>query len=275
MHLKLLPGSISSQLASLYARNRKRQRERRADVLLVSFAKSGRTWLRVMIGKAISDHFGLSGDVLDIDYVVRRRPSIPIIVETHDGGTVRARVSDVVHPKTKYRDKKVLFMVRDPRDIVVSAYFQASKRKRVFEGELSEFLRSPLGSIDTILAFYNTWARERTVSRAFHMVKYEDLHANPAFQLRGILDFIGLDEIQEASIQRAVEFASFENMRRLELEGEVGGGRLVLRPADKDDLESYKTRRGKTGGYRDYLSEQDIAYLDDRISKELDPCYEY
>jgi hypothetical protein len=228
-----------------------------------------------MIGKAIALHYGLSGDVLDIGQVVGRRLSVPVLVETHDGGPVRARVSDVVHPRTRYSDKKVLFLARDPRDIVVSAYFQASKRKRVFEGELSEFLRSPVGSIDTIVAFYNTWARERRVPLAFQMVKYESLHANPEMALRGILKFIGLDQIQDASISQAVAFASFENMRRLEVKGEVGGSRLVLRPADKDDPESYKTRRGKTGGYRDYLSASDIEYLDSRISNELDPCYEY
>lgn len=273
--MKRLPSSISSQLASLYARNKKRRRESRADVLLVSFAKSGRTWLRMMIGKAISDHYGLSGDVLDIDHVVRRQRSLPIIVETHDGGNVRARVSDVVHPRTRYKDKKVLFLARDPRDIVVSAFFQASKRKHVYEGELSDFLRSPVGSIETIIAFYNAWAREREVPRAFHMVKYESLHESPESELREVLNFIGLGEIQEPTIARAVEYASFDNMRRLEVEGEVGGGRLLLRPADKNDPESYKTRRGRTGGYRDYLSSPDIAYLDSRISNELDPCYEY
>jgi hypothetical protein len=275
LDIRLIPGSTKSRLTGLYVSSRKKLRESRADALLISFAKSGRTWLRVMIGKAIAEHYHLDGDLLDLDLIAKREPSIPVLVETHDGGTVRARASDVRHSKARYRDKKVLFMVRDPRDTVVSAYFQASKRKRVFEAELSEYLRSPVGSIDTILEFCNTWARERTVPKAFLLIRYEDLHCDPACELRTVLDFLGLENIQEGSIERAVEFASFENMRRLEMSGGMGRGRLVLRPADASDVESYKTRRGKAGGYRDYLSEEDIEYLDRRISSELDPYYGY
>ena len=273
--LRSIPSSTKSRLTDLYATSRKKRREARADTLLISFAKSGRTWLRVLIGHAISDHYGFSDNVLDLDLLAKRDPSIPNIVETHDGGTVRAHVGDVSHEKSRYADKRVLFMVRDPRDTVVSAYFQASKRKRIFDGQLDEYLRSPVGSIDTIIQFHNVWARERHKPRGFHLVRYEDLHEDPITQLRDVLNFLGLPEIQESSVKRAVEFASFENMRRLELSGQVGHGRMVLRPGDEKDVESYKTRRGKAGGYRDYLSEADIRYLDHRIAKELDPYFGY
>ena len=275
MGLRTISISTKSRLTELYANSRKRRREARADTLLISFAKSGRTWLRVMIGQAIAEHYGFDGDVIDLDVLAKREPSIPVIVETHDGATVKARASDVSHSKGRYRDKRVLFMVRDPRDIVVSAYFQASKRKRVFDGELSDYLRSPIGSVDTILQFYNTWAQERSIPSAFQLIRYEDLHQDPEVQLHTVLHFLGLGAIQQSSIRKAVEFASFENMRRLEMSGGMGRGRMVLRPADANDMESYKTRRGKAGGYRDYLTPEDITYLNHRISSELDPYYGY
>lgn len=275
MGLDFIPTSTRSRLTGLYVNTRRRRREARADALLISFAKSGRTWLRVMIGNAICEHYGLDGDVLDLDHLAKRHRSIPVIVETHDGATVRARAEDVSHSKSRYADKKVLFMVRDPRDIVVSAYFQASKRKRVFEGELKDYLRSPVGSIDTIIRFYNVWADQRRIPKAFHLIRYEDLHENPRKQLRAALDFLDLHAISESTIAKAIQFASFENMRRLELSGRVGEGRMVLRPGDRNDVESYKTRRGKAGGYRDYLTQWDVQYLNERISSELNPYYGY
>jgi hypothetical protein len=59
--------------------------------------------------------------------------------------------------------------------------------------------------------------------------------------------------------------------------------REATRPADgtplaagrEGDPESFKTRRGKIGGYVDYLSADDVAWLNRRIDAELDPFYGY
>ncbi len=48
-----------------------------------------------------------------------------------------------------------------------------------------------------------------------------------------------------------------------------------LKPADKSDYDSYKTRRGKVGGYRDYFSEEQIEYINDVIFNNLNPVYGY
>jgi Sulfotransferase domain len=44
--------------------------------------------------------------------------------------------------KSRYRGTKVLYLIRDPRDVVVSCFFQATRRKKLFRGTLSEFIRS-------------------------------------------------------------------------------------------------------------------------------------
>lgn len=270
-----LPRPAKLRLVRLYSKWRYARRLSRADVVLISFAKSGRTWLRTMLGKAIAVHFGIPlENVLLLDKLARGRPAIPLVVETHDGANTRARPEDLVRSKTAYRHKKVVFLARDPRDVVVSAFFQASKRKRIFEGTLTEYLHQPVGSLDTILEFFNIWARQRHVPRGFHLVRYEDLHEDPHRQLRLVLNFVGLDEIGPEAIAAAVEFTSFENMRRLEVTGAIAGS-MVLRPRDQSDEESYKTRRGKVGGFIDYLSEEDISYVNRRIALELDTFFDY
>ena len=271
-----LKRSAKTRLARLYMNACHRRRVAGADALLISFAKSGRTWLRAMIGKVIVDQLGVGEEeIFRIDRLSRSSGWFPTIVETHDGGTVRGRVDDVSHSKMRYRGKRVVFMARDPRDVVVSAFFQASRRKRIFDGTIGDFLRSPIGSLDTILTFYNTWASERHVPEAFHLVRYEDLHVQPAQELEGVLAFLDIRGVGREQLEQAIRFASFDNMRTLETDGRTSPNSIVLRPINEDDRESYKTRRGKVGGFRDYLTSEEVEYVNRRISTELDPFYQY
>ena len=48
-------------------------------------------------------------------------------------------------------------------------------------------------------------------------------------------------------------------MQKIEQNTEIKSDRL--KPADKNDKDTYKTRKGKIGGYKDYLSKDEIKYL--------------
>jgi hypothetical protein len=62
-------------------------------------------------------------------------------------------------------------------------------------------------------------------------------------------------------------------MRKMEAEGRFQSG--MLKPADKADQDSYKTRKGKPGGYIDHLSPQEIVTLNKKMYQELDPFFGY
>ena len=47
--------------------------------------------------------------------------------------------------------------------------------------------------------------------------------------------------------------------------------RFILGAGDPADPESYKVRKGKVGGYVDYLSQDHIAYIDDCIRELGNP----
>jgi alcohol sulfotransferase len=59
--------------------------------------------------------------------------------------------------------------------------------------------------------------------------------------------------------------------------------REATRPADgtplaagkAGDPESFKTRKGKVGGYREYLCDADVDWVNARIDASLDPTYGY
>jgi len=146
-------------------------------------------------------------------------------------------------------------------------------RKAVFEGELSEFIDQTRGGFDTILRYYNIWAASRDIPQGFLMVRYEDMKRNPARELRKVLDFLGLGPVGDDTLQEAVRYASFENMRKMEREGNFQSG--VLNPAQRSDEDSYKTRKGKIGGYTDYLTEDQIQRLSNKMQKDLSAFFGY
>ena len=192
---------------------------RNTDVYLLSYPKCGRTWLRLMMGKAIASHFSLPGseEILFLKRNQRLHPDVPRIKVIHDDRPMFKAPEELEKSKARYRSKKVIFLVRDPRDVIVSHYFERNKRRAVFEdnpyeprdtifeGSLLQFINNRIGGFDTLIQYYNVWERNRHIPKGFLLVRYEDLRDDPHAGLRKVLDFIGLAEISADTIAEAVE----------------------------------------------------------------------
>lgn len=245
-----------------------------ADIYLLSFPKTGRTWLRMMIGRVLQQHFGEHDiSVLDLHHFNAVDPRIPKIWVDHDDNPQYKAPEELRLDKSEYRGKKIIFLARDPRDVVISLYFHMKKRNQFYTGDLAGFIEQRNGSVDTIIHYYNNWARAENIPESFLLVRYEDLHADGPRELRRIMDFMGISGVADSVITDAVEFASFSNMRQMELDDALDSKKL--RPADKSDEDSFKTRKGEVGGYRNYLSPAQIAALNAKIDTELHPRFKY
>jgi hypothetical protein len=62
-------------------------------------------------------------------------------------------------------------------------------------------------------------------------------------------------------------------MQKLEREDSLRSS--MLRPGDVNDPNSYKTRRGVVEGFYDYLPEEDVDYLNEKLAREMDPFFGY
>jgi alcohol sulfotransferase len=94
---------------------------RDADIVVVSFGKSGRTWLRVMISHLFQVMYDLPKNaILGFDNFHGMNPAIPRIFFTHDN-YVKDLAGD---SKAPFYDKRVVLLARDPRDVAVSQSFQ-------------------------------------------------------------------------------------------------------------------------------------------------------
>ena len=215
-----------------------------------------------MLGKALCGHYGLDERRLLWTPSLALAAGLDPIVFTHDGSALAdgKHWSELPAGKSDYKEDRVVLLVRDPKDVLVSSYFQATRRLRVFDGTLSQFVRSERFGIRKVLAFLEGWHAGRDSPRKFLLLRYEDMIGDAQHALAAVLDFAGAGKIPRSTVAGAVEFARFENMRKLEREGSFESD--VLRPADPGDPESFKVRRGEVGGYARYLTEDDVRYID-------------
>ena len=92
-------------------------------------------------------------------------------------------------------------------------------------------------------------------------------------ELLRVLEFLGLSEVPAEVIQDAIDYASFDNMRKMEVEGKFQNS--ILKPADINNSDSFKTRKGKVKGYLDNLTEKEIADLSHILKSKLSKTYGY
>ena len=245
----------------------------RSDVYVLSFPKCGRTWLRMMLAKTFALMDG--EDVSDyFAYAPAPDRNMRIIFDHEDSGGLSA-YDALETDKTKYKNEKVLFLVRDARDVMVSYYFQMTRRtgNALSFKNIASFIRNEICGIDTLLTYMNIWENSRHIPSDFLLVRYEDMHDHPHLQLKRVLEFIGLAGVSDEVIKTAVDFAQFDNMKALEKAGSMQARQLT--PGDVNDPESYKARRGKIGGYTDYLGEEDLHYLNQKIRRNLSRYFGY
>ncbi len=257
-------------------RGRRKRWLKLIDYYIVSHPKAGRTWLRTILAKIISEHFKIPMQ-LNLLTVRRYNRNIPGVEFTHAKSGIKYRMRYSAHPQFQIpwhiKRKPAIFLARDPRDTVVSFYYQARKRRGVYVGSLSDFIRDERLGIDSVVDFMNVWAGyikenpDKTL-----LVSYEQLHTDTVSTVRRVLDFMNLNMVDDDTIRSAVAFASFENLRKLEASGYFNED--ILRPADPNDPNSYKVRKGKIGSYLEELSPEDIEYVE-RAVERLDPLFGY
>ncbi|MGH6915108.1 MAG: sulfotransferase domain-containing protein, partial [Geminicoccales bacterium] len=221
----------------------------RADGVVVSWGKSGRTWLRVMLSRFYQLAHDLpEGQMLEFDNLHRTAPGVPRVLFSH-GNYVR----DYTHSwdsKAPFYHKKVVLLARDPRDVAVSQYFQWKYRMRPVKKMLNdypphgsdvpiyEFMMDAKVGLPRIIAFLEEWERELPRVREAMVVRYEDMRADPEGALRRVLAFLGTPGA-ERQIAEAAAYASYDNMKKLEQEKvyRLSGSRLA--PGDQANPQSY------------------------------------
>ncbi len=251
------------------------------EAIILSVPKSGRTWLRAFLCAYFCKRFGLEFTLRPDRYHEQR---IPRLIFSHDLFEHRTKGDQwdrfrgkYLVPRSELNRAKIVLLARDPRDCFVSLYLQLTRRDpnaplQFRHKTVSEMLRDRRFGVPAIINAMNDWINEFSGRNNFTLVRYEALRASPTEHFRDLLAVLGEAEPDDTIFQQALEFSRFENMQKLEAAGAFDS--KILHPGNVRDPESFKVRRGKVGGYREYLSEEDQQFAADAMT-ELDRRFGY
>lgn len=245
---------------------------RDADATVISYQKCGRTWIRLVLGRVFQQEWGLpESEILRITESPRRFkvqfPLMPKVIFHHDDSAHRKTEDQLRRSKTEYSQQKVIFLCRDPRDVIISNYYHMTFRARCNELSKKNFIKKYLPGV---IYFYNIWIDAQVDE--FLLIRFEDMKRNTHYELRRVLDFLNSDlTICESIIDEAIEYCSLKNMRKYEAENRYGSSILSNQGGQ---TESAKVREGKIGGFKTELDDELQLWCNQRI-RELDYRYGY
>ena len=185
------------------------------DVFLVSYPRSGNTWTRFLVANLLHPH-----EPATFANIERMVPDIYVNSQVALLRVPHPRVLKS-HEPFDPRYKKVVYIVRDPRDVAVSMYHWEIKRGRIREEcPWDEFLRMFLageceGRPTSWEENVASWLATRSNRDGFLLLRYEDMLEQPERELGRVADFVGIKH-SESMLARAVELSSAGHMRTAE-----------------------------------------------------------
>jgi hypothetical protein len=228
------------------------------DVFLTSYPRSGNTWTRFLVGnlvyhdqpvtfltieKLVPDMYKSS------DRMLRSLPR-PRLVKSHECFDPRYR--------------KVIYIVRDPRDVAISNYHWELKLRSVGEGyPIEDFVPRWMAPefwprIGSWGDHVTSWLSTRQGQDGFMLLRYEDLKNDTRDALAKVAKFVGIDPTP-ARLDRAIELSSADNMRKMEREEGAKWVATTLTRQDKPFV-----RSATAGGWKTVLPEKTVAYIESK-----------
>ncbi|MFZ5910102.1 MAG: sulfotransferase domain-containing protein [Chloroflexota bacterium] len=246
--------NIIQELMRPIRRRRFVESVRPSDVFLVTYPKSGTTWVGFLLANLIH---GKQEPPLNLRTYLKY---IPDINNSYFDGSNLSCYSDMPDPRffsthAPYEPafSKVIYVIRDPRDVLVSYWHHTKVMKPWFKLTIDEYIVNGQH-------WPNSW-HEHVAGwvlgghRNVFVVRYEDLKKGPVDTVKKMLDFVDFPYDEEL-IMHAVNTSRFEKMKSLE--EKYGSGQ------HNDSLKGF-IRQGKTGSWRDEISHETLVALEKKF----------
>ncbi len=257
------------------------------DIFLVSYPKSGNTWTRFLLGNLMNpdEHITFAN-------VERKVPDIYAESKMTLKKTPRPRIIKS-HECFDPRYRRVIYIVRDPRDVALSAYHYDRKGRNVPDGfpietyittrfmktdeyfgtwgehagswlvnsnnifQISRLNNGFMGTMGSWGENVMSWLGARGHDREFLLVRYEDLLEDAQREMTRIAEFLSLAHISAEQIAKAVELSSAENMKKLEV---AQSDQWVTTKQSRKDIPF--VRSAKSGQWQQALPPASVAQIE-------------
>ena len=181
------------------------------DIFLVSYPKSGNTWMRFHLAVLVHNRKCSWRNIHTVTpdiYLTTEKKLLniprPRIIKSHEGYNSR-------YPK-------VIYIVRDVRDVVIS-FFYYQKKEGQFPHDFNAFFHAFLnGEIwpSGWDAHVKGWlANCNRVPNGFLLLRYEDLRRDIKGETRRILQFLQIEK-KAKEIDEACQWSSFDHVKDME-----------------------------------------------------------
>jgi hypothetical protein len=229
------------------------------DTFVVSYPRSGNTWTRFLIANLVHPNEDVTftnierliPDTSSQSSRALKRTPRPRIIKTHE--------------YFDHRYGKVIYIVRDPRDVALSYYdFQRKYRQIDDQYPLENYVDDFVGG-RLISKGWGTWGENvaswistRGKSPNFLLVHYEGMTADTSRELARIAQFLGI-EASSSLLDNAIARSTADRMRELE---KAQSGKWVATKNHRQDIPFI--RSAKSGGWREQLPERSIAQIESK-----------
>lgn len=227
------------------------------DTFVVSYPRSGNTWTRFLIANLVYPDQNVS--FRNIERLIPDTSSISNRALKH---TPRPRIIKT-HQYFDHRYPKLIYIVRDPRDVALSYYDFQRKYSQIadnypMENYVDDFVCGRLISEDwgTWAENVASWISTRGHRKEFLLLRYEDMLKDTPAELARISRFLGIDA-EPSRLQRAIEASSADRMRELE---KMEQGDWIATKNRRKDIPF--VRVAKAGGWRTSLPESCVRQIE-------------
>lgn len=226
------------------------------DTFIVSFPRSGNTWTRFLIGNLVQPSDAIT--FLNVERVIPDTSSL--LSKSYLKSIPRPRILKS-HQHFDPRYKKVIYIVRDPRDVVLSHYNWQRKRREIgdqypLERYISRFIAGDLAGWGSWGEHALSWLAPRYNSPDFLLLRYEAMLADPLRELGKVAPFLGIEATPE-TLATAVERSSADNMRKME---KTQGDEWVSTKGRRKDIPF--VGKAKQGGWQSQLPESSVEEME-------------
>ena len=209
------------------------------DFFLVSYPRSGNTWVRFILANLFFPYETITfknihqySPELGKLALCKNSDQFPRIIKSHD----------TYNPSFS----KIIYLLRDGRDVYISFFHYYSNRLLDNNVSLSSFINNPPDNYCLWSEHINSWLNNSS-RISLLLIKYEDLILDTFIEIRKIIDFLGIDR-KDKEIYDAIQKSSFSNMKQIELK--YGRGKFKSGP-------DVFVRGGKVGEWKKYFTNKD------------------
>ena len=245
------------------------------DLFLVEFPKSGMTWLTFLIANVNAQ---LSGDRRAVTFF-NINDFVPDVWTNRYATMPRTAVPGYrcfkSHAPYLRQYRKVIYLVRDPRDVLVS-FWVFLRGLGWWRGTLEELVADRQHGIEGWTRHVSGWLSGIDAAASFSLIRYEDLLANTTGELKRLYGLLGLP-VSEEVLAAAIERSSIERMRALDSQfaaghparrrcefvrrHPAGGGRIALPAPVRDLIEQEAASLMERLGYSHPGADEALARL--------------